>query len=277
MEDGGLDGLAMVAFNGTENELGVICGPLLNYKGMGDSASGASVWRGSVLIITKESQWQPWLRLRYSRPWAESTSNAPRSSENARMSDAANCSCERDIAGVKLYDDQNHTFWRFGIELPLQGHEACWTYSIMDAQSSSAASLRPPSSYTFVVPSFSQSMRLMFHSCNGFSVGTDEDAWSGPALWNDVLSSHKQKPFHVMVGGGDQIYNDSVRVDGPLKAWTDVANPRKRRDCPFHEDLRAGCDSFYFQNYVDWYSAEPFRSANSQIPQINIWDDHGTS
>ena len=31
----------------------------------------------------------------------------------------------------------------------------------------------------FVVPSAMESMRIMFHSCNGFSVGTDEDFWSG--------------------------------------------------------------------------------------------------
>ena len=27
------------------------------------------------------------------------------------------------------------------------------------------------------------------------------------------------------LGGGDQIYNDGIRVKGPLRAWTDIANP----------------------------------------------------
>lgn len=35
----------------------------------------------------------------------------------------------------------------------------------------------------------------------------------GPALWNNVLELHEKKPFHVMIGGGDQIYNDGVRVN----------------------------------------------------------------
>jgi len=77
-----------------------------------------------------------------------------------------------------------------------------------------------------------------------------------------------------MIGGGDQIYNDSVRVKGPLKKWTDISNPKRRRDHPFGEDLRMLCDNFYYENYVHWFSAEPFASANSSIPQINIWDDH---
>jgi len=117
-------------------------------------------------------------------------------------------------------------------------------------------------------------MRIMFHSCNGFSVGTDEDFWSGPALWNDVLRTHEQRPFHVMVGGGDQIYNDGVRVHGPLKSWTDIKNPHTRRSFPFDNNMRAACDQFYYENYVRWYSTEPFASANAAIPQINIWDDH---
>ena len=51
---------------------------------------------------------------------------------------------------------------------------------------------------SFFIPAISDSMRIMFHSCNGFSVGTDEEAWSGAALWNDVQRIHAQKPFHVM-------------------------------------------------------------------------------
>lgn len=77
-----------------------------------------------------------------------------------------------------------------------------------------------------------------------------------------------------MIGGGDQIYNDGVRVNGPLKPWTDIGNPHKRRQFPFDEKMRQDCDQYYFNNYTRWYSTEPFASANAAIPQINIWDDH---
>ena len=77
-----------------------------------------------------------------------------------------------------------------------------------------------------------------------------------------------------MIGGGDQIYNDGVRVNGPLQAWSEIANPKKRRDHPFDEELRSKCDDYYFDNYVRWFSTEPFAAANAVIPQINIWDDH---
>lgn len=114
---------------------------------------------------------------------------------------------------------------------------------------------------------------VMFHSCNGFSVGTDEDAWSGPALWNDVMRRHAEVPFHVMLGGGDQIYNDGIRVHGPLATWTSIGNPKKRRDYDFPEKLRAECDDYYLKNYIRWYSTEPFASANGQIPQVCLCVD----
>jgi hypothetical protein len=55
------------------------------------------------------------------------------------------------------------------------------------------------------------------------------------------------------LGGGDQIYNDGIRVNGPLRPWTDIGNPKKRRDFPFPEDLRKECDDYYVNNYIRWY------------------------
>jgi hypothetical protein len=55
------------------------------------------------------------------------------------------------------------------------------------------------------------------------------------------------------LGGGDQIYNDGIRVKGPLRAWTDIGNPKKRRDYPFPEQLRKDCDKYYADNYIRWY------------------------
>ncbi|KAL7269797.1 hypothetical protein RUND412_007524 [Rhizina undulata] len=39
-------------------------------------------------------------------------------------------------------------------------------------------------------------------------------------------------------------------------------------------ELEADIDEWYYNNYVEWYNTPPFKHARSQIPQINIWDDH---
>lgn len=228
----------------------VLCGPLINYQHLSYAGSQAT-WRGSVLLVVKPTDAQP--RLEY----------GPTASGGARTT----------VDGLKLYQDPTKAFWRFSLDVPLTDATAQWTYTIPDLQFRSDVH-EQDGGRSFFVPGADESMRVMFHSCNGFSVGTDEDFWSGPALWNDVLRVHEQRPFHVMIGGGDQIYNDGVRVKGPLKPWTDIGNPHKRRLYPFSNEMRAECDSYYFENYVRWYSTEPFASANAAIPQVNIWDDH---
>lgn len=254
--------------NGT---LELLCGPLLNYKCMTKDESGLAFWHGSVLIVTKpKGQARPSMSLNC----ASASFNLPEFGKTDAVYNETNAQAGAGfLRGTKLYEDTVKTFWRFDVHLPFQGSEATWSYTIPDLQLLSgkeSSKLR----YNFVVPAHDESMRILFHSCNGFSVGTDEDAWSGPALWNDVLRAHRQRPFHVMIGGGDQIYNDGVRVTGPLKSWTDIGNPKKRRDYPFPRTLRDECDSWYFSSYKRWYSMEPFSEANSSIPQINVWDDH---
>lgn len=240
-------------------ELEVMCGPLLNYKRMHFEGETA-YWHGSVLIVTKPAQSQPRLELRYL--------GAITHSNGAMVNGSHPTPQSQTFEGVKLYEDPNKAFWRFSMELRLESYEARWEYSISGLRFVSNIRQRQPSR-TFAVPSIHESMRLMFHSCNGFSVGTNEEAWSGPALWSDVLRVHEKRPFHVMIGGGDQIYNDGVRVNGPLKTWTTTGNPKKRKAHPFSEDMRLECDEYYFKNYVRWFSTEPFASANAQIPQIS--------
>ena len=262
----------------TGDELEVLCGPLLNFKSMSHSPSIAPKWHGSVLIVIKPGKRHPQLLLKgvnfTNIDHSSGQTNGISDEGSSHESSGVTLGQERSVQGIKLYADPVKAFWRFDLELRLQESEARWEYLIPHMRYVSGVSSRS-SSHTFVVPGASQSMRIMFHSCNGFSVGTDEDAWSGPALWNDVLRVHKEKPFHVMIGGGDQIYNDGVRVGGPLRAWTDIGNPRKRREFPFDEQLRDDCDLYYFNNYIKWFSTEPFASTNCQIPQINVWDDHG--
>lgn len=237
--------------------LEILCGPLLNYKGMRIVESEVPVWHGSVLIVAKPGSAQPFLKLECLGVQTHTgqrisllpnDANEPDTVPKGSTHNPPEACHTDDVPGVRLYSDSFKAFWRFPIDLVLQDHEARWQYALINVQSSGIEPGMSPFR-TFVVPSAFQSMCVMFYSCNGFSVGTDEDEWSGPALWNDVLRVHAQKPFHAMVGGGDQIYNDGVRVDGPLKAWTDM-KLKKRRDYPFDEELRAACDSYYFANYV---------------------------
>ncbi|KAF2277310.1 uncharacterized protein EI97DRAFT_395944 [Westerdykella ornata] len=258
----GVEGLGTgPAADYTPHKVDIICGPLLNYKHMSDVESGRPNWHGSVLVVTTPGQRQPELTL---APAGAVRAEEPETSFSGSWSEV--------VKGEKLYEDPGKAFWRFLIHVPFQKFESRWEYRFRGLDQDAESTPQKPQ--VFAVPPVDQSMRILFHSCNGFSVGTDVESWAGPALWNDVLRMHEVKPFHVMIGGGDQIYNDGVRVDGPLKPWTDIGNPHKRHTFPFPEKLRQECDEYYYQNYVRWYGKKPFADANGQIPQINIWDDH---
>ena len=248
----------------TTQNLEVVCGPLLNYRRMSGEHTANPVWHGSVLVVTTPGQ----------RPEALKVHCASVADSEARMQ-FAQSKHENSFKANKLYEDPRKAFFNYEIEVPFQDTESVWEYTI--PRMAEAGGLRkghPDKPTRFFVCAKQESFRIMFHSCNGFSVGTDMDTWKGPSLWNDVLRVHAEQPFHVMVGGGDQIYNDSVRTDGPLKPWTAISNPRKRRDFPFDEDMRARCDQYYYDNYVSWYNTDAFALSNGQIPQLNIWDDH---
>ncbi|EFQ85129.1 hypothetical protein CFE70_008052 [Pyrenophora teres f. teres 0-1] len=251
----------------TSGVLDVIMGPLLNYRRTSNQQTGQPVWHGSVLIVTTPGQQDA--NAAHSNPQLVLS---PAGAVDRSIGDVRFSVAERTFHGQKLYEDSKKAFWRFIIEAPMQPFESRWSYDIQGLKYVEGSKEEKPQ--VFVVPSISQSMRIMFHSCNGFSVGTDMDIWQGPVLWNDVLRMHEQRPFHVMIGGGDQIYNDGVRVDGPLKPWTDIGNPHKRREYPFDRKMRDECDEYYYNNYIRWYGHKPFSTANSQIPQVNIWDDH---
>ena len=102
--------------------------------------------------------------------------------------------------------------------------------------------------------------------------------FSGPdPLWRDVLNSHQFRPFHVMIGGGDQIYNDAVMSQTKLfQEWLEIKNPIHKHEVQFSPEMQEELERFYLERYSMWFSQGLFGMANSQIPMINMWDDHGT-
>ena len=68
----------------------------------------------------------------------------------------------REINGVRLHTERGITFWRFKLEVELGEKQARIAYRINRA-----------SSIGFWVPARGQTMNMMFHSCNGFSLGVE--------------------------------------------------------------------------------------------------------
>jgi phosphodiesterase/alkaline phosphatase D-like protein len=93
-------------------------------------------------------------------------------------------------------------------------------------------------------------------------------------MWRDVLNNHQTRPFHVMIGGGDQIYNDRLTLDVNLfREWTS-RNAVHKHSAEFSREMQEELEQFYLERYAMWFSQGLFGMASSQIPMINVWDDH---
>ncbi|OIW24079.1 hypothetical protein CONLIGDRAFT_664446 [Coniochaeta ligniaria NRRL 30616] len=172
----------------------------------------------------------------------------------------------KDVRGFRLHAERGYTFWRFNIEVELRDKQ----------QQRIAYRINRGPSTGFWVPAKGTAMNVMFHSCNGFSLSVTPDEFSGPdPMWRDVLNTHQSQPFHVMVGGGDQIYNDCVmRQTRLFQEWLTVKNPLHKHNAPFTREMQDELEGFYLERYAMWFSQGLFGMANSQIPMVNMYDDH---
>ncbi|ODA79433.1 hypothetical protein RJ55_05026 [Drechmeria coniospora] len=171
----------------------------------------------------------------------------------------------KDVRGFRLHAERGCTFWRFNIEVELRDKQQRIAYRVN----------RGPC-MGFWVPPRGEAMNVMFHACNGFSLGAEPDNLSGPdPLWRDVLNSHQTKPFHAMVGGGDQIYNDCVADECALFGqWLDIQDLTQKRDAAFSAEMQDEMEAFFLQRYCMWFSQGLFGLANSQIPMVNMHGGH---
>ncbi|KAG8710246.1 hypothetical protein FRC08_017423 [Ceratobasidium sp. 394] len=225
----------------------LLCGPMLKYWRLSDESRR---WHGSVLIVLR----------------APDEEVAKHPDEPSISLDAP----DSETNPVHLFTERDRVYWRFNINVALGDDEREVKYSVELPRQRGGDKIER----SFWLPKIGQTFRIMFHSCNGFVPGAEKQV-NGLALWNDVLRLHEKSPLHVMIGGGDQIYSDGVtEPHAPLYPWAQELSPRKRSKIPFPLELRDKVDDWYFQHHCDWFNASPFREANSQIPQLNLWDDH---
>lgn len=245
-----------------EPKIDIKCGPLLRYLGMRDTSS--KVWRGTILIVTNDSTSD----YETSVPTASFLVNIVGGSEDGEKSVAQ---------ATQVFQEYGLTFWRFHISLDMKEAEQSVTYLINNDTERQ---------FTFYVPAYDQTMNIMFHSCNGFSLGVDPKEFEN-TLWKDVLEHHEKDHYHVMLGGGDQIYSDAILSSCPkINAWGKEKNPIRKRQMKFSDDVRKEVETFYLWHYMGWFghghwtgvkgeTLQPeLPKAMAQIPMVNIFDDH---
>lgn len=195
----------------------------------------------------------------------KSIQDEPGSSSQSSEPDAEQLGLYQEVNAFRLHTERGYTFWRFNLEVELGSEQMRIAYRINEAPA-----------IPFWVPAMGQSMNIMFHSCNGFSSSADPKSLSGPdPMWRDVLNKHQSKPFHVMIGGGNQIYNDNVMKDTYyFQEWLKIKSQDHKYSAQFSVAMQDELEHYYLDRYSMWFSQGLFAMASSQIPMVNIWDDH---
>lgn len=127
-----------------------------------------------------------------------------------------------------------------------------------------------------VVPSAGLPLHIAYTSCNGKA--SDQPGMRLPenrnALWADLMRSHQQDPFHLLIQGGDQIYADSIfDLIAELAHWNRL---------PYEEQIRYTVSDtlsqlafeYYCNCYLYFWSQQHLREALASIPSLCMWDDH---
>ena len=87
------------------------------------------------------------------------------------------------------------------------------------------------------MPGREQRWHWAFTSCNGMDQDADTEKFGEPHLWGDLVARHAEAPLHVLVGGGDQLYNDALWTSPSLRTWLggDGVHP----GTVYNDDVRA--------------------------------------
>jgi hypothetical protein len=109
----------------------------------------------------------------------------------------------------------------------------------------------------------------------GFQTGYDP-------VWVDLLAKHAEQPFHLLVGGGDQLYCDGCVIllifvcpgselcsslvrEPEMQEWLKQPKSEERRRYPLSDEILSAIDRFYFNHYCQTFRSGAFARANSSM------------
>ncbi|WP_408888562.1 alkaline phosphatase D family protein [Myxococcus faecalis] len=136
---------------------------------------------------------------------------------------------------------------------------------------------------TVVVPARGALPKAAFFSCNGAS---DAKTWSSVmrmkrpfGCWMDMLAQHEEPTeggFELLLGGGDQVYADSLLDHEPLVEFRKRELEQKlNRDFGppkgFHEQMLARYVELYCER---WGGSAGIAPMLARVPGLFTWDDH---
>jgi hypothetical protein len=128
--------------------------------------------------------------------------------------------------------------------------------------------------FSFTVPPRDGAPTCAYTSCNGFSDYKKMKDIPQDPVWNKMRDNHAQRPYHLLLMGGDQVYSDAMWTTTALNDWAAAPNDKKLANKPVSKALRTEIDDFFFANYLKVWSYPHIARMLASIPSVMMWDDH---
>jgi hypothetical protein len=132
-----------------------------------------------------------------------------------------------------------------------------------------------------VVPERGGLPRAAFFSCNG---GGNADAWNAVSkmqhpfgCWVDMKEQHEDARggFHLLMGGGDQVYADSIWFASQELVDFRKLSLKEKLVCELPENFHADMVARYVELYCErWGGASGIAPMLARVPGLFTWDDH---
>lgn len=156
------------------------------------------------------------------------------------------------------------TVWAYDFALPRDRQSRCGAYSIDNR------------GWHVTVPGRNADLRCAFTACNGNDTDDSRNLDTGERneRWRCLYRVHQERPFHLLLQGGDQLYADELWQMVPaLAQWQRLPYWQRLRYEPQAEEVEAVRD-FYFARYCRLWGQRDLAPALATIPSLMMWDDH---
>lgn len=246
--------LPMVLFAAEVEEPEIKMGPLLSFR---ESNAENNTWKVSAEYLIKSSN---------------KKSQAPLVFHDNGRADQS--------FGVIIGSRFGYDFIRYEMTIYQGFYEKVVSYKLDGEQAS----------HEFYVPAAGQNPNIAYTSCNGTQNKEDLKKVGGiSSMWAEINRRHAQEPFHVQLGGGDQIYADGLPGEessevsvgkntfgvfalSSLQDWLSVKE--QLGFAPFTDNMIEETQRFYFDHYVRHYNTAEFKQTMASVPMLAQPDDH---
>lgn len=257
----------------------ILMGPVLSFRGIARTAKKA-VWKVSALVVVPAGQPAPVMVLQ------------------GKAVSAQRLLTEQPMTGANGKPVKAEV-WRHDLSVVMGTKEQRVSYGLQG---------QADASWRFTVPAQEQAPRMAYFSCNGFSDPKAMKSFkpAAQAVWQDLLNNHdvhyrpaayvvdreqqwheervheqQLQRFHLLIGGGDQVYMDGVWSDPglkELKTWTEWDEDQQATYVPpagLLSRIKAYCLGVYLQRWARSGSGTAgCGQAFATSPTVMMWDDH---